>query len=330
MRQAQWTSDGIELAEVEPPVLRPGWVRLQVAACGICGTDLHLLRRDVPVLPGTVPGHEIVGTPLDGPPDLAEALYAVEPRSWCGGCDPCVAGQRHLCPRGTLLGLTERGGLSDFVDAPREALHRVPGEIDTLTASISEPLAVCVRAVHLARLEASSRVLVLGAGTIGLLSGMLARDHAREVAITARHPHQQAAAKHLGLLALDEGAAQAWALEAAPDVVIETVGGLADTLDEAVSFCRPAGRVVVVGVFAGHRPVNALVLMMKELTLVGSNTYGTDRRGSQFRSAVELLPRYRSEIEALQTHRFPLSSLEQAFECASDKQSGAIKVTIEP
>ena len=70
--------------------------------------------------------------------------------------------------------------------------------------------------------------------------------------------------------------------------------------------------------------------MMKELTIIGSNTYGTGRRGLEFRAAVDLLPRYRSEIEPLLTHRFPLTRVADAFECAANKQTGAIKVTIEP
>ena len=64
--------------------------------------------------------------------------------------------------------------------------------------------------------------------------------------------------------------------------------------------------------------------------MLGSNTYGTDRRGSEFRAAVDLMPRYAEEMQSLQTHRFPLESLEDAFACASDKRSGVIKVTIEP
>jgi threonine dehydrogenase-like Zn-dependent dehydrogenase len=117
-----------------------------------------------------VPGQEVVGFPLDGPSGLAERLYAVEPRVWCGTCGLCLSGRRHLCPEGRILGLTEAGGLGEFMDAPREALHAVDPEVPALVASMSEPVAVCVRAIHRAQIEAGSRVLVLGGGTIGLLS----------------------------------------------------------------------------------------------------------------------------------------------------------------
>jgi threonine dehydrogenase-like Zn-dependent dehydrogenase len=281
-------------------------------------------------MPGGVPGHEVVGYPLDGSPGLVDRLYAVEPRTWCGTCALCVSGRRHLCPTGTLLGLTAPGGLGDFMDVPAPAIHPVDPAVSPVVASIAEPLAVCVRAVHLSKLESGSRVLVLGGGSIGLLAGLLARDRATEVAVTVRHPHQRQAAQKLGLQALDERDVDAWGLERGPDVVIETVGGSSDTLAQAIRLCRPAGRIVVLGLFAGDCPVNALLLMMKELTLIGSNTYGAEGREPEFRAAVDLVPRYREEIAALQTHRFALSGVEDAFRCASDKRSGAIKVTIVP
>jgi threonine dehydrogenase-like Zn-dependent dehydrogenase len=202
--------------------------------------------------------------------------------------------------------------------------------VSPLVASLAEPLAVCERAIALARPDSDSRVLVLGAGTIGLLSGLLARDRARAVAITARHPQQADAAKRLGLRALGEKELKAWAAEAQPDVVIETVGGQAQTLLDASRYCRPGGRIVVLGIFSKRSEVNGYLVATRELEIVGSNMYGAGRRGSQFRAAVELLPRYAAEIAPLQTHRFALAELEAAFRAASDKHTGAIKVTVLP
>jgi threonine dehydrogenase-like Zn-dependent dehydrogenase len=330
MLQTRFSGGGVELVDAEPRPLEQGWVRLAVEACGICGSDLHMMRGHTPVPGWLVPGHEMVGVPVDGPAGLDEARYAVEPRVWCGSCDFCSAGSRHLCPTGTLIGFGYNGGLSETVDVPLKSLHRVPGDTEALAASLSEPVAVCVRAIHLARLEAGSRVLVLGGGTIGLLSGLLARDRAERVAITTRHPHQQEAAKRLGLLALSEEEAAEWALANGPDVVIETVGGLAETLDQAVLLCRPGGRIVVLGVFAGSTPINGLVLLMKELEIIASNTYGTTQRGSEFAAGVELVARYASELTPLQTHQFGLDAVGDAFACADDKRSGAIKVTVLP
>ncbi len=328
MRQTRFSGGGVELVDAEPRPLEDGWVRLAVETCGICGSDLHMMRGHTRVPDWLVPGHEIVGVPIDGPPGLSDARYAVEPRVWCGQCEFCETGSRQLCAHGNLIGVGYNGGLAETVDVPLGCLHRVPGDLDALPASLSEPVAVCVRALNLARLDAGSRVLVIGGGTIGLLSGLLARDRAQSVAIIVRHAHQQEAAKRLGLLALSEGEAGDWAASHGPDVVIETVGGLADTLDEAIRLCRAGGRIVVLGVFAGSRPINALAFLVKELSLIGSNTYGTTRRAPEFAVGVELAARYRSELAPLQTHQFSLDSVADAFACANDKRSGAIKVTI--
>jgi threonine dehydrogenase-like Zn-dependent dehydrogenase len=329
MRRAQWGEQGIRVVDADPGPLPSGWVRLRVAACGICGTDLHLWRRELPAPPDGIPGHEIAGIPIgSGAP--AEGLCAVEPLTRCGTCDYCLSGRQQLCRQSRILGIGLPGGLAETVDVPAHALHPVPAGVSARVASLSEPLAVCVRAVHRAGLETASRVLVLGGGSIGLLAGLLARDRAAAVGVTVRHPHQREAARELGVEPLAEEEARAWARENAPDVVIETVGGTADTLNDAVRLCRAGGRVVVLGVFAGQRPVDALGLLLKEIELVGSNVYGTARSGSEFRAAVGLLPRYRAELERLQTHRFPLDRVADAFTAAADKKSGAIKVTVEP
>jgi threonine dehydrogenase-like Zn-dependent dehydrogenase len=330
MRQARWTESGLEIAEVEPPPLATDWVRLRVAACGICGTDLHLWRRELAPPIGVAPGHEMAGTVIDGPRGLADSLYAVEPKHVCGHCDFCISGRNQLCGKLEIFGVARAGGLAEFVDVPVSTLHPVHASVSPLLASLAEPLAVCERAISLARLESDSRVLVLGAGTIGLLSGLLARDRAGAVAITARHAQQAEAAKRLGLIPLAESEVKAWAAEAQPDAIFETVGGHSTTLLDATRFCRPGGRIVVLGIFSKRPEVNGFLLATRELEIVGSNMYGASRRGSQFRAAVELLPRYAAELAPLQTHRFALAELESAFRCASDKQTGAIKVTVLP
>ena len=95
-----------------------------------------------------------------------------------------------------------------------------------------------------------------------------------------------------------------------------------------MSLCRAAGRIVVLGLFSDISTLNAFKLMNKELVIRGSNTYGMHHGESEFRSAVDLLPLYQAELQPLLTHQFPLESLADAFRCAEDKSSGAIKVTV--
>ena len=120
MRRAIWTNEGIEVVEEEPGPLEPGWVRLQVEACGICGSDLHFFHGQVRKPLGTSPGHELAGTVVDGPAGLADVRYAVSPNVTCGGsCAFCQSGRTHLCGKGGPgIGLGRHGGLAELVDAP--------------------------------------------------------------------------------------------------------------------------------------------------------------------------------------------------------------------
>ena len=331
MRRAVWTEDGLIVEEHEPGPLRDGWVRLRVEACGICGSDLHVwhghLRRPM----GTSPGHEMAGVVVDGPAGLPDVRYAVSPNVTCGTCINCRNGRSNLCGRaGPGLGLGVDGGLAEVLDAPLENLAAIPDGVDAVTASLTEPLAVTVRGVGLGGVSPDSKVLVLGAGAIGLCAALVARDRAAEVAITARYPHQRAAAEQIGVTVLDEGDAVTWGKERRPEVVVESVGGTASTLDDAVRVVGRGGRVVVLGTFSEPRLVDLRRLMMKEGSIVGSFCYGSGDREPEFNTAAALTGRWRDELSALTTHQRPLAEVADAFALADDKRSGAIKVTLTP
>jgi len=331
MRRALWTDDGLEVTDVEPGPLRDGWVRLSVAACGICGSDLHWWHGSMRRPLGTAPGHELAGTVVDGPADLADVLYAVSPNVSCGACPFCRVGKTHLCDRalGRGLGMGADGGLSEQLDVPLANLAPVTTDRPAV-AALTEPLAVALRGVSLGGIDPDSRVLVLGAGTIGLAAALLARDRAAEVAITARHPHQAAAAEAIGATVLAESEGVAWAKDRGADVVVESVGGAASTLDDAVKATRKGGTIVLLGSFTEPRPVDLSKLMMKELRLQGSFCYGSTQRGPEYAAAAQLTGRHEEELSALTTHQFDLEHVVDAFETADDKSTGAIKVTVLP
>jgi threonine dehydrogenase-like Zn-dependent dehydrogenase len=262
---------------------------------------------------------------------MADAVYAVEPWIGCQRCADCIRGEPNLCGDGRLLGISDGGGLADTVDVPPRLLHRVPDGARGAPASLAEPWAVSVRSVHRARLhEIDERVLVLGGGSIGLLAGLASRDRVAEVGITCRYPHQSDLATTLGLTPIAPDAVDDWADEHRPGVVIETVGGEAETMSEAVRCVRPGGRIVVVGVFGTPRPTDYRAVVLKELEIVGSFVYGTVGSGSEFGAAVRRMASFTSELAALQTHQFALADVADAFVTADDKSSLAVKVTITP
>jgi len=180
-------------------------------------------------------------------------------------------------------------------------------------------------------------VLVLGSGTIGLLSVMAARAAgAAEVVATYRHEHQGQAALSAGAtkVAKDDQIPELKpnAFRAPPakpfDVVIETIGGSAPTLGQALGAVRPGGRVSVLGLFTQGVAVNALALMLKEVKVVGGITYCRPGQQSDFDAAIGILQRDPERARAIITHRFALSEAAEAFATAADKGSGSIKVQV--
>ncbi|MCP3912531.1 MAG: alcohol dehydrogenase catalytic domain-containing protein [Actinomycetia bacterium] len=333
MLHASWTPEGVELVEGPQADLRAGWARLEVTGCGICGSDLHVYRgmQSGVLRPHdfATPGHEIAGRVVDGPTDMADIIYAVEPSVTCRVCADCVVGNLPLCPDGELLGIHQAGGLAQFVDVPPHLLHPVDDRLDGRLASLAEPWAVAVRGVHRSKLtEIDERVLVLGGGTIGLLSGLAARDRAARVGVTCRYPHQAELARSFGLEPVAPDTVDEWSAEHRPGVVIETVGGMADTMADAIRVARPGGRIVVVGVFSANLATDYRALMLKELEVVGSYLYGTVASGSEFGAAVRSMGPMADELAAFQTHHYALEDLGAAFTTADDKSSLAVKVTI--
>ena len=227
------------------------------------------------------------------------------------------------------------GGFAQYVRIPTYAAYRLPASLDYEVGSLTEPLAVTVHAVRLAQVGLGDRVLVLGGGTIGLLSVAAARAAgASDVWITARHPQQRTAAEALGANRVFTGSdvsseLTAEATDNPPDVVIETVGGNADTINEAVHLVRAGGTVAVLGVFTINPTFSALSLMVKEVRLIGSLTYGRPGWRSDFEVALQLLAAAPQRYQQLITHRFPLRDITRGFETALDKRLGSIKVTIQ-
>ena len=309
MRAVRGVGGQVRVVEVAEPT---GEVVAPVRAVGICGTDLGFLAM------GDVPwtmGHEIA-VEVDG------AAYAVEPTFACGSCDQCASGNDNRCTgEHGNLGIFEDGGLADLVGISRRTqLTPLPAGLAGADALLVETAAVAYRGVRKAAIEPGARVCVVGGGSIGLLAVAAARARGHAVDLEARHPHQLAAGERLG----------AGRASGTYDVVIESAGS-----DSAVArsfeLVRPAGRVVLLGVYHGVVPVPGLPMLMKEVEVVASMAYAVDDDGRrEFANAAALLAADPEIAATLITHRFPLADAPEAFRVAGDRAAGAIKVVLEP
>ncbi|HYV56278.1 MAG TPA: alcohol dehydrogenase catalytic domain-containing protein [Candidatus Nitrosopolaris sp.] len=327
----------VVLDDVERPTPGAGEVVVRVRNCGICGSDLHWYH-DQMMIPSVCPGHEISGEVADVGPGVtnlqAGDAVALEGIASCGRCRYCSTGEYQRCPRVLVVGMTIPGGFAEYVKMPARHCFRVPAGVDFATAALSEPLGVAVHGVRLAGLEIGQQVAVLGAGTIGLMAVVAARaGGAGEVIVVARRPQQKAAALALGAdRVVDDGDPNGLGgvVDAPIDLVVETVGGAADTLDTAVAACRPGGTICILGAFTRSPTFPALFVLAKELRLIGSFVYGRAGARADFDIVLDILRRQGRHIaETVITHRVPLAEIARGFRTAADKTTGAIKVTIE-
>ena len=334
------TAGVIELREVPDPEPGAGEVVLRVRACGICGSDLHWFQGALPP-PPVCPGHEMAGEVAAcgaGVRSVREGdRVAVEPMVVCRECEYCRGGMPQRCPRLRILGLQRPGGLADAIAVPSYALFALPAALEWPVGALAEPTAICVHAVRRGGVGLGARVLVLGAGTIGLLAVLAARAAgAADVVISARHPHQAMMARRLGAnrvfttSADGEQERAAYAADHPIDVVIETVGGSADTIADGVRAVRPGGAVVVLGLFATAPALPALALIVKEVRVVGAMLYDRSGPRAEFEIALDLLARQPDLMSELITHRMGLDAVQSAFAAAADKRSGAIKASVTP
>jgi len=223
-----------EVKDIDVPALEPGGVLVRVHQCGVCGSDLHFYRGDLPLPPGTCMGHEISGEVAEVGPGVQDFRpgdrVCVEPLLVCGTCQYCRSGQYQLCRQRRLLGAPLPGGFARYVQVPAYCLYRLPDAIDFEVGSLIEPLAVAVHGLRLAGLSVGDRMLVLGAGTIGLMAVLVAREMgAMSVVACGRYGHQREAALALGAETAVEDSEEALAgLSGSPwgsafDLVVEAV-----------------------------------------------------------------------------------------------------------
>jgi threonine dehydrogenase-like Zn-dependent dehydrogenase len=334
------SGNSLAVESVPIPEPRRGEVRVRVTACGICGSDLNLYHSGL-MTPGRIPGHEIAGV-VDalGPGVSAVSegdCVTVEPFRSCGECDECRSGRDPICRNAQLLGIQADGGIAEYMVASERRMFPAPADLGPERIALAEPLAVSIHGLRRGGFEKGSRVLILGAGCIGLMGLFGARAMgADEVWITARYPHQAELARRLGAArVLTEAEASRENLDELGrshpiDMVLETVGGKADVLDDGVVAVRPGGTVAVLGFYLGALGVDPLPLLMKEVSLVWSYCYHHGEGSADFSDAVAFISREPDLAALLTSASVPLDDVERAFQLASDKTQGIVKVSVIP
>jgi len=328
----------LELREFELPPMGSGDVLLRVAACGVCGSDLHQFHGRWP-RPEVVIGHEVGAVVEQVGSEVARVQpgdkVAVEPILRCGECRYCRTGRYLLCSSGQFLSVGVHGGFAEHMVAPAYCCHKLGDGTDPTLGAFGEPLSVGLHAVRIAEANGDDAVLVLGAGTIGLMSVAAARAMgAGRIIVTAKYPHQQQAARRLGAdIVLEPGEGLVEKVRAVcpegPDIVIETVGTVGGVTQQALQVVRKLGTVVLVGGITDPSELNLQPIIFNELRVLGSPCYGQVGTKQDFEIAAQLISDGTVDVASLVSARYPLDGIQQAFLAADDKRQGAIKVLVE-
>ncbi|GAA2352501.1 zinc-dependent alcohol dehydrogenase family protein [Streptomyces cuspidosporus] len=315
MRAAVIEAPGkVTVTTVPDPAPGPREVVVDVAACGLCGTDLHILQGEfAPTLP-IVPGHEFAGEVVGVGSEVTEVAVgdkvAVDPSLYCHECRYCRIGRGNLCDRWNAIGVSVPGGAAEFAVAPVANCVRLPEHVDVADAALIEPLSCAVRGYDVLGSRLGNEVLIYGSGTMGLMMLELAkRTGAASVDVLDVNPERLATAQLLGC---SRAAASADELDQPRgwDVVIDATGNQA-AIQDGLGRVAKAGTFLQFGVsdYATKAVIEPYKIYNQEITITGSMAvlHSYERAAELFATGV-------LDPKVFISDRLPLEQYPQALE----------------
>jgi len=327
----------LRIGDYQSPSPASGETMIDVAAVGVCGSDLHYYKDGgigaAKIRAAFIPGHEFSAEVLQDIPDKnieKGELVAVDPATPCFACEWCQRGYHNLCPNVTFIGAPPfNGAMTACLPVPISTLIKLPDGISAEQGAMLEPLGVCIHAIDLAKPRLIESVAVLGCGGIGLcIIQLLEKTGCHH--IIAIDPQKHRAEKALTLGANVSGTSIDVVGEATDsrgcDLVIEATNspnGMAD----AVMSAAIGGRVVLVGIPDGdtYNSFSAAQARRRGLDLRFSR-----RMGDVYDRAIALVQQSSVDVDTLITHRFSIDNADQAFELQASEAPNLIKSMILP
>lgn len=328
-----------ETRETEIPELGNHEVLVQVAACGICGTDVHVFHGDkgsAEVTPPVVLGHELSGVVVQVGTGVSSVTagdhVAVDPNIYCNQCRACRTGKKQACKGLRAIGVTQNGGFAEYCVVPEEQCFFIERDIPLEYAALAEPVACCLHGIDRANISPGSTVCIIGGGAIGLIMLQLAKlSGASKVILSEPVEMRRFVAVELGADSVIDPNAEDVAAQVqkitnsdGADVVIECVGNVFAT-EQAFS---AAGSGSTILLFSVPKPGAFAQLPLekvykKELTIRGSII-----NPDTHQRAVDLINNHRLQLAPLITHAYPLGMLKEAIHM--QMQEASIKVILKP
>ena len=318
----------IAVRTVADPVPGPGELLIRVESSGICGTDVHIFKGEYLGSYPIIPGHEFSGTVIGTGPGVQRFKpgdrIAAEPNIPCNNCGPCLNNRQNFCENWKAVGVTLPGGMAELVAVPESAAFGI-GDLSFDEGAFVEPLSCVLHGVERVGFRLGDRVLIIGAGPIGLLlSQSIQLQGASEIVQVDKNHTRLALAKTLGAARVES------TLDAVGDkdfdVVVDATGVPA-LMEKTLAFARPGGKILLFGVPPAHATVTfpAFPIFRQGLTILSSFT--SVRNSIQ---AVRLLGSGNIDVRSLVSHRLPLSGLADGIALLEQGKEGVLKVLIKP
>lgn len=320
----------VRVTTAPDPEPGPGQVVVQVGCCGVCGTDLHIVDGEFPPTPyPIIPGHEFAGTVAAvgaGVKELPEgARVAVDPSLFCSRCEYCRSGRGNLCTDWGAVGDTVNGAFAQYVAVPAVNAYRLPEHLGLREAAMIEPLSCAVHAVDQLGSVRGQRLIVVGAGTMGLLlAQLLRRGGAAEVAIVDRSRSRLALADQLGLRPNGVDVSQ---LPGAGFHVAVDATGVPAAIEAAFAALRRGGTLMVFGVADATATISLSPFRIynDEIRVIGSMAVL-----HSFQDAANLLSSAAIDVGPLLGDAYPLDGFPAAIEAVRAGSSAGTKVQVIP
>lgn len=322
------------------PLMRDGDVRVEVLACGICGTDLHIYEG-MTLPPGTEypvrPGHEVCGRVVEagvGADVPVGSLVVLHPLSPCGRCSECFEGKEQRCGESKVLGLTTSGGMADEVIWPASRAVVVDG-IDAASAAIlADAVATAYRALQLAEVPVGGSLCIIGAGGVGTQVLAIARALDPKVRIaavvrstgTGARLREQFGSSVTVVVGIEHAVVELRRALDRFDAVVD-FSGAPEAPSVGVRVLRRGGRLVLGSVDEHQLELGSMqAFVTREIRVYGSYTSTIE----DLRAVTRLALDGRLDLAAAVTHRFPLADAEKAFATLRERPPGMVRVVVEP
>lgn len=313
--------------------LRDGEILVKVEACGVCGTDVHIVEGTSRSTPPLVLGHEFAGTIEDsGTTHFSSGQkVAIDPNVACGTCFYCRRGLVHLCENLRALGVDIDGGMAEYCIVPEAQVYVLPNDFPVLASAFVEPVSCAIHGIDRANIRVGDTVVILGGGTIGLIMLQLAKSAgASRIFVVEPLGHKRELALRLGAdVAIDPKTTDVRAIildltKVGADVVIECAGRV-QTAQSTLELARRGGTVELFGVCSlGETfPIEPNKVYFKELTIVGSYV-----NPNTFSRSIAVLASGTVRVDKFQLDRFPLDGVHEAL--TFQREGRTIKSILEP